>query len=168
MLIVPLLSPSIARLGNQSQMDELLLLSKLLMILNLWSPKKIKHLSNMKMHLGILVLLMIFLMELTKIYLGSITPELVLKRRGKLLKLLMREFPKFVYQDYNFLPLNLKTWICLRLKLLGEFNVHLHEIAKNFFSHCEKMLEKKLVGKILRSLPKRFDMKITAVTPYFY
>src|SRR3954467_14312330 len=37
------------------------------------------------------------------------------------------------------------------------------EIANNLGALGEKMSEAKLVRKILRSLPKRFDMKVTAI-----
>jgi RNase H-fold protein (predicted Holliday junction resolvase) len=37
------------------------------------------------------------------------------------------------------------------------------DIANAFDSLREKISEEKLVKKILRSLPKRFDMKVTAI-----
>ncbi|MCI38998.1 gag-pol polyprotein, partial [Trifolium medium] len=44
-----------------------------------------------------------------------------------------------------------------------EFNARLRDIANTSFALGEKMSEEKLVRKILRSLPKRFDMKVTAI-----
>jgi len=37
------------------------------------------------------------------------------------------------------------------------------DIAKSFDSLGEKIYDEKLVRKILRSLPKRFDMKVTVI-----
>ncbi|MCI44710.1 gag-pol polyprotein, partial [Trifolium medium] len=44
-----------------------------------------------------------------------------------------------------------------------EFNAKLRDLANTSFALSEKMSEEKLVRKILRSLPKRFNMKITAI-----
>lgn len=44
-----------------------------------------------------------------------------------------------------------------------EFNVWLCHIANNSFSLGEKMLEEKLARKILRSILKRFDIKVTSI-----
>lgn len=44
-----------------------------------------------------------------------------------------------------------------------EFNVPHIDISNNSFSLGEKMLEENMVRKILRSLPKSFDMKFIAI-----
>src|ERR1044072_6753989 len=44
-----------------------------------------------------------------------------------------------------------------------EFHMHIRDIANTSFALGEKMTNKKLVRKILRSLPKRFAMKVTAI-----
>lgn len=44
-----------------------------------------------------------------------------------------------------------------------EFNVRLLDIANESFSLGEKISEEKLVRKVLRSLPRRFDMKVTVI-----
>lgn len=44
-----------------------------------------------------------------------------------------------------------------------EFNVRLFYIFNESFALGEKILEEKLVRKFLRSLPKKFDMKVTAI-----
>ncbi|MCI20710.1 gag-pol polyprotein, partial [Trifolium medium] len=44
-----------------------------------------------------------------------------------------------------------------------EFNARLHDIANSSFALGEKMSEEKLARKILRSLPKRFDMNVTTI-----
>ncbi|MCI10090.1 gag-pol polyprotein, partial [Trifolium medium] len=46
---------------------------------------------------------------------------------------------------------------------ISEFNTRLRDIADSSFALGEKMSEGKLARKILRSLPKRFDMKVTAI-----
>ncbi|MCH79532.1 gag-pol polyprotein [Trifolium medium] len=46
---------------------------------------------------------------------------------------------------------------------IHDFHMNLMDIANSSESLGEKMSEEKLVRKILRSLPKRFDMKVTAV-----
>lgn len=44
-----------------------------------------------------------------------------------------------------------------------DFNIRLHDIANNSFSMVEKISEENMVRKILRSLPNKFDMKVTAI-----
>ena len=44
-----------------------------------------------------------------------------------------------------------------------KFNVFLRYIVNNSFTLGEKMSDKKLVRKILRYLPKRFDMKVFSI-----
>lgn len=63
----------------------------------------------MKMHWGILVLLILFNMELTKVYSESLTHALLLKMHVKPLKFLMREFLKIVCKEFKYLPINLKA-----------------------------------------------------------
>jgi hypothetical protein len=46
---------------------------------------------------------------------------------------------------------------------ISEFNAMLRDIGNSSFALGEKMSEKKLARKILRSLPKRFSMKVTAI-----
>ncbi|MCH82645.1 gag-protease polyprotein [Trifolium medium] len=46
---------------------------------------------------------------------------------------------------------------------IHDFHMNIMDIANSSESLGEKMSEEKLVRKILRSLPKRFDMKVTAV-----
>jgi hypothetical protein len=46
---------------------------------------------------------------------------------------------------------------------IQEFHINILDIANAFDSLGEKMSEEKLIRKILRSLPKRFDMKVTAI-----
>lgn len=41
-----------------------------------------------------------------------------------------------------------------------EFNVRPRDIANNMFALSESMSKEKLVRKILRSLPKRFNIKV--------
>jgi len=41
--------------------------------------------------------------------------------------------------------------------------MNLLELANAFCALGETMIEEKLVRKFLRSLPKRFDMKVTAI-----
>jgi hypothetical protein len=43
------------------------------------------------------------------------------------------------------------------------FHINVLEFANSFGSFGEKIAEEKLVRKIIRSLPKRFDMKVTAI-----
>lgn len=51
----------------------------------------------------------------------------------------------------------------LKDETIVEFNVCLLDIANESFALDEKILEKKLVRKFLRSLSKRFDMKVTTI-----
>lgn len=44
-----------------------------------------------------------------------------------------------------------------------DFHIRLHDIANTSFSLGEKMCEEKLTRKILKSLSKRFDMKVTNI-----
>src|ERR1044072_4009235 len=44
-----------------------------------------------------------------------------------------------------------------------EFHMQIRDIANTSFSLGEKMSNEKLVRKILRSLPKRFAMKVTTI-----
>ncbi|MCI79285.1 gag-pol polyprotein, partial [Trifolium medium] len=46
---------------------------------------------------------------------------------------------------------------------ISNFNIRLRDIANTFFALGEKMSEEKLVRKILISLSKKFDMKVTAI-----
>src|ERR1044072_6281995 len=52
---------------------------------------------------------------------------------------------------------------------IDEFHMQIRDIANASFALGEKMSEEKLVRKILRSLPKRFSMKVTTMeeAPYF-
>ena len=54
------------------------------------------------------------------------------------------------------------------LKMMEDKNIHdyylnILDIANSFDSFGEKIYDEKLVRKILRSLPKRFDIKVTAI-----
>jgi hypothetical protein len=49
-------------------------------------------------------------------------------------------------------------------KNIHDFHVNILDIANSFDSLGEKMFDEKLVRKILITLPKRFDMKVTAIT----
>src|ERR1044072_7891724 len=44
-----------------------------------------------------------------------------------------------------------------------EFHMHIRDMANASFALGEKMSDEKLVRKILRYLPKRFAMKVTAI-----
>ncbi|KAK2356066.1 gag-protease polyprotein [Trifolium repens] len=46
---------------------------------------------------------------------------------------------------------------------ISEFNTRVRDIANSCFALGEKIPEEKLARKILRSLPKRFSMKVTAI-----
>ncbi|KAK2410184.1 gag-protease polyprotein [Trifolium repens] len=46
---------------------------------------------------------------------------------------------------------------------ISEFNTRVRDIANSCFALGEKIHEEKLARKILRSLPKRFSMKVTAI-----
>jgi len=46
---------------------------------------------------------------------------------------------------------------------IQDYHLNILDIANSFDSLGEKISDEKLVRKILRSLPKRFDMKITAI-----
>jgi len=46
---------------------------------------------------------------------------------------------------------------------IHDFHMNILEIANTSSAFGEKMSDEKLVRKILRSLPKRFDMKVTAI-----
>src|ERR1044072_8702930 len=46
---------------------------------------------------------------------------------------------------------------------IAEFHMQIRDIANTSFALGEKMSNEKLVRKILRSLPKRFAMKVTAI-----
>ena len=48
------------------------------------------------------------------------------------------------------------------MKTIVEFNICLYAIGNNYFSLGEKISEEKRARKILRSLTKRFDMKVIA------
>ena len=48
-------------------------------------------------------------------------------------------------------------------EIIQEFHMNILEIANACSALGEKILEEKLVRKILRSLPKRFDMKVTDI-----
>ncbi|XP_038890515.1 uncharacterized protein LOC120080043 [Benincasa hispida] len=48
-------------------------------------------------------------------------------------------------------------------EILAKFNVRLLDIAYKSFALGEKIRQERLVRKVLRSLPKKFDMKITAI-----
>ncbi|MCI31862.1 gag-protease polyprotein, partial [Trifolium medium] len=54
----------------------------------------------------------------------------------------------------------------LRMKedeTIHDFHMNVLDIANTFDSLGEKIAEEKLVRKVLRSLPKKFDMKVTAI-----
>lgn len=44
-----------------------------------------------------------------------------------------------------------------------KFHIRLCDVANTSFATSEKMSEEKLARKILRSSPKRFDIKVTAI-----
>ncbi|MCI04313.1 gag-protease polyprotein [Trifolium medium] len=46
---------------------------------------------------------------------------------------------------------------------IHDFHMNVLDFANSFDSLCEKLPEEKLVRKILRSLPTKFDMKVTAI-----
>jgi len=46
---------------------------------------------------------------------------------------------------------------------IQDYYMNVLDIANSFDSHGEKLSDEKLVRKILRSLPKRFDMKVTTI-----
>jgi hypothetical protein len=46
---------------------------------------------------------------------------------------------------------------------IHDFNLSILDIANSFEALGERMSDEKLARKILRSLPKRFDMKVTAI-----
>ncbi|TYK19518.1 gag-pol polyprotein [Cucumis melo var. makuwa] len=46
---------------------------------------------------------------------------------------------------------------------LAEFNVHVLDLANESFTLGEKLTDTKLVRKVLRSLPPRLNMKVTAI-----
>jgi len=46
---------------------------------------------------------------------------------------------------------------------IQDYHLNILNIANAFESLGEKISDEKLVWKILRSLPKRFDMKVTAI-----
>jgi hypothetical protein len=46
---------------------------------------------------------------------------------------------------------------------IQDFHMNLLDIANSFEALGERMSDEKLSRKILRSLPKRFDMKVTAI-----
>jgi len=46
---------------------------------------------------------------------------------------------------------------------IQDYHLNILHIANSFESLGEKISEEKLVRKIIRSLPKRFDMKVTAI-----
>lgn len=48
-------------------------------------------------------------------------------------------------------------------KATSNINVWICDIGNNFFALDEKMPEEKLIRKILRSLCKRFDIKVTSI-----
>lgn len=45
----------------------------------------------------------------------------------------------------------------------SNFNTKLHDIAKTYFALGEKISEKNLVKKILRSLTEKFDIKVIII-----
>jgi hypothetical protein len=46
---------------------------------------------------------------------------------------------------------------------ISDFHMQIRDIANTSFALGEKMTNEKLVRKILRSLPKRFSMRVTAI-----
>lgn len=48
-------------------------------------------------------------------------------------------------------------------EIITDFNNRLRKLENESFGLGEKMTEETLVRKVLRSLPKRFDMKVTVV-----
>lgn len=46
---------------------------------------------------------------------------------------------------------------------ISDFNIRFRNIVNNSFSLVEKMSEEKLVRKILKFLPKKFDIKVAAI-----
>jgi len=63
-------------------------------------------------------------------------------------------------QNFNFLLLNLRM---LDDESIHDYHLNILDIANAFDSLGEKISDEKLVRKILRSLPKRFDMKVIAI-----
>lgn len=48
-------------------------------------------------------------------------------------------------------------------EIVSEFHITLCDISKTFFALSEKMFEEKLARKIIKSFPKRFNIKVTAI-----
>lgn len=46
---------------------------------------------------------------------------------------------------------------------ISDFNIRLHDTANTYILLGEKMFKKNMVRKILRSLPKKFDMKVITI-----
>lgn len=54
----------------------------------------------------------------------------------------------------------------LRMKeeeFICEFHIILRDVGNTYFALCEKMSKEKLARKILRSFPKRFDIKVIVI-----
>ena len=71
-------------------------------------------------------------------------------RLGRLSKLTVKAHWKFVCQDFS------------SSQPILNINVRLCYLANTSFALGEKMSKEKLARKILRFLPKKFDMKVTA------
>lgn len=92
----------------------------------------------------------------------SLTPPLILKRHEKIL--LANEGTSIVWMSkHQLLNAKLENLKMIKKETIGEFNGRLIYIAKNFFYLNDKMSKEKFVRQVLRSLPKRFDMKVTPI-----
>jgi hypothetical protein len=73
----------------------------------------------------------------------------------------MKELPRLECQQ--LLPTKFENLKMEDDETISEFSNRIRDIANSSFALGERIPEEKLTRKILRSLPKRFDMKVTAI-----
>jgi hypothetical protein len=92
-----------------------------------------------------------------------IKPCIVAKDAWKILETAHKGTSKVKMSRLQLLTTKFENLIMKEDKSIHEFHLSFLDIANSFEVLGEKMCDEKLARKILRSLPKRFDMKVTTI-----
>ena len=87
----------------------------------------------------------------------------VAKGAWEILKTAHEGTTKVKSAKFQFLTTKIENLRMLEDESIQDYHLNILDIANSFESLGEKISYEKLVRKILRSLPKRFDMKVTAI-----
>ena len=85
------------------------------------------------------------------------------KKASEILKTAHESTSKVRMSGLNLLTTQFENLRMKEDELISDFNIRLRDIANTSFSLRKKMSEEKLVRKIIRSLPRKFNMKVSVI-----